>query len=117
METIVIKKDDTRKSEFYRWGEWVIEIEEYEEKWGPVVEMYIGLHNMGHRMFCVGLCLEQPEAKDGKTHYTKEEATDILLDCFPDYMDEFFEEVDALEAHYEEDVEDGEGLEGRSVDE
>lgn len=93
-----IKKDETRKADFYRYGKWVIEIEETTEKWGSVVEMYIGLRNMGHRMFCVGWCLEQPDAKDGKTHYTKEEATELLLDCFQDYTDIYLDEVNVLES-------------------
>ena len=88
-----ITKDETRKATFYRSGKWVIEIEDSVGAHGPALEMYIGLEDYSLRMCCNRMPLEQPHAMDGKTHYTREEVTEMLLSSFPDYTEEYLEEV------------------------
>jgi len=92
-----ITKDETRKATFYRSGKWVIEIEERTDADGAVLTMYIELEGYTVRMYCIGMPLNTPNAVDGKTHYTREEVTEMLLSSFPDYTEEYLEEVGEYE--------------------
>lgn len=96
-----LEKLEGMSVEFYRSGNYILEVIETVGACGLMCEFWLQRENCGYKSCLVGLPYEQPDAVDGKTHYTKAELIEIVSAGLEEDKRFYDEEVEVLENAYE----------------
>ena len=90
-----IAKREVVKIERYRVGDYIMEAEEVDDSvGGHMFKFWLYRKGYGVKDFMFGWPVNQPNAKDGHTFYTKEECLELAFCNICDYIDTYKEEYE-----------------------